>query len=181
MVTQCATSLVLFGTGDVLAQQAFEKKGSNHDVRYPFLSLDYRTTPFALCSGFALRGCRSTEVRLCCVYPASAVTPRLMRSPARRRHLWPSLDKMAATPQPPAVLLSYKGRCVQSQFPLFPGKFMSLSPLVLSQVYLDQFVFTPGLSVFSPTRCSTLTRASFSRRDRALLWRQHSSGGQERR
>ena len=35
MVTQCATSFVLFGTGDILAQQAFEKKGSNHDVRAP--------------------------------------------------------------------------------------------------------------------------------------------------
>ena len=35
MVTQCATSFVLFGTGDILAQQAFEKKGSNHDVRVP--------------------------------------------------------------------------------------------------------------------------------------------------
>lgn len=33
LVTQCATSFVLFGTGDVLAQQAFEKKGANHDVR----------------------------------------------------------------------------------------------------------------------------------------------------
>ncbi|RDX44059.1 hypothetical protein K466DRAFT_437780, partial [Polyporus arcularius HHB13444] len=31
LVTQCATSFVLFGTGDVLAQQAFEKKGANHD------------------------------------------------------------------------------------------------------------------------------------------------------
>ncbi|EJF61479.1 hypothetical protein BD309DRAFT_859104 [Dichomitus squalens] len=31
MVTQCATSFVLFATGDILAQQAFEKKGSNHD------------------------------------------------------------------------------------------------------------------------------------------------------
>ena len=35
MVTQCATSFVLFGTGDILAQQAFEKKGSNHDVSAP--------------------------------------------------------------------------------------------------------------------------------------------------
>ncbi|KAH9939086.1 uncharacterized protein BXZ73DRAFT_44278 [Epithele typhae] len=31
MITQCATSAVLFGTGDILAQQAFEKKGMNHD------------------------------------------------------------------------------------------------------------------------------------------------------
>ncbi|RPD60697.1 hypothetical protein L227DRAFT_525207 [Lentinus tigrinus ALCF2SS1-6] len=31
LVTQCATSVVLFGTGDILAQQAFEKKGANHD------------------------------------------------------------------------------------------------------------------------------------------------------
>nr|VWP00765.1 BHLH domain-containing protein [Ganoderma boninense] len=32
MVTQCATAFTLFGAGDILAQQAFEKKGSNHDV-----------------------------------------------------------------------------------------------------------------------------------------------------
>ncbi|EIW56266.1 uncharacterized protein TRAVEDRAFT_150763 [Trametes versicolor FP-101664 SS1] len=31
MVTQCVTSAVLFGAGDVLAQQAFEKKGRDHD------------------------------------------------------------------------------------------------------------------------------------------------------
>ena len=33
MVTQCITAAVLFGTGDVLAQQAVEGKGRNHDVR----------------------------------------------------------------------------------------------------------------------------------------------------
>ena len=33
MVTQCATAFTLFGAGDILAQQAFEKKGGNHDVR----------------------------------------------------------------------------------------------------------------------------------------------------
>ncbi|KAI0659438.1 hypothetical protein C8Q70DRAFT_1053806 [Cubamyces menziesii] len=31
MVTQCVTSAVLFGAGDVVAQQVFEKKGANHD------------------------------------------------------------------------------------------------------------------------------------------------------
>ncbi|KZT63812.1 hypothetical protein DAEQUDRAFT_679701 [Daedalea quercina L-15889] len=31
MLTQCASSAVMFGVGDVLAQQAFEKKGTNHD------------------------------------------------------------------------------------------------------------------------------------------------------
>ncbi|KAI1791454.1 hypothetical protein LXA43DRAFT_1011645 [Ganoderma leucocontextum] len=31
MVTQCATAFTLFGAGDILAQQAFEKKGGNHD------------------------------------------------------------------------------------------------------------------------------------------------------
>ncbi|KAH9931351.1 uncharacterized protein B0H18DRAFT_991349 [Fomitopsis serialis] len=31
MLTQCASSAVMFGIGDVLAQQAFEKKGTNHD------------------------------------------------------------------------------------------------------------------------------------------------------
>lgn len=31
MLTQCATSTVLFSAGDILAQQAFEKKGKDHD------------------------------------------------------------------------------------------------------------------------------------------------------
>ncbi|KAI0350479.1 hypothetical protein OH77DRAFT_1439833 [Trametes cingulata] len=31
MVTQCTTSAVLFGAGDVVAQQVFEKKGRDHD------------------------------------------------------------------------------------------------------------------------------------------------------
>ncbi|TFY53124.1 hypothetical protein EVJ58_g9623 [Rhodofomes roseus] len=31
MLTQCASSAVMFGIGDVLAQQAFEKKGTDHD------------------------------------------------------------------------------------------------------------------------------------------------------
>ncbi|KAI0759251.1 hypothetical protein BD413DRAFT_598556 [Trametes elegans] len=31
MATQCATSAVLFGAGDVVAQQVFEKKGKDHD------------------------------------------------------------------------------------------------------------------------------------------------------
>ena len=33
MLTQCASSAVMFGVGDILAQQAFEKKGTKHDVR----------------------------------------------------------------------------------------------------------------------------------------------------
>ena len=32
MMTQCITALVLFGAGDVIAQQAVEGKGRNHDV-----------------------------------------------------------------------------------------------------------------------------------------------------
>ena len=32
MMTQCITAAVLFGTGDILAQQAVEGKGRNHDV-----------------------------------------------------------------------------------------------------------------------------------------------------
>lgn len=35
MFTQCASSAVMFGVGDILAQQAFEKKGTKHDVRPP--------------------------------------------------------------------------------------------------------------------------------------------------
>ncbi|KAI8996219.1 hypothetical protein BD414DRAFT_512668 [Trametes punicea] len=31
MVTQCTTAAVLFGSGDILAQQVFEKKGKDHD------------------------------------------------------------------------------------------------------------------------------------------------------
>jgi hypothetical protein len=33
MVAQCATAAVLFGAGDVIAQQVIEKKGKEHDVR----------------------------------------------------------------------------------------------------------------------------------------------------
>jgi hypothetical protein len=32
MLTQCATAAVLFGAGDVIAQQAFEMKGASHEV-----------------------------------------------------------------------------------------------------------------------------------------------------
>lgn len=32
MVAQCGTAAFLFGAGDVLAQQAIEKKGRNHDI-----------------------------------------------------------------------------------------------------------------------------------------------------
>jgi hypothetical protein len=36
MIAQCGTSAVLFGTGDMIAQQAIEKKGlKNHDVSPP--------------------------------------------------------------------------------------------------------------------------------------------------
>lgn len=34
MLAQCTTAAVLFGTGDVIAQQAVEKRGRNHDVGY---------------------------------------------------------------------------------------------------------------------------------------------------
>jgi hypothetical protein len=41
MIAQCVTSAVLFGTGDVIAQQAIEKKGlKNHDVS-PLLPLSW--------------------------------------------------------------------------------------------------------------------------------------------
>lgn len=34
MATQCATATVLFGAGDIIAQQAIEKRGvKGHDVR----------------------------------------------------------------------------------------------------------------------------------------------------
>jgi protein Mpv17 len=33
LLAQCATTAVLSGTGDVLAQQAVERKGASHDVR----------------------------------------------------------------------------------------------------------------------------------------------------
>lgn len=32
MITQCITAAVLFGTGDILAQQAVEGNGKKHDV-----------------------------------------------------------------------------------------------------------------------------------------------------
>lgn len=34
-MTQCATAALLFGAGDVIAQQAVDRKGLDHDVR-PF-------------------------------------------------------------------------------------------------------------------------------------------------
>jgi hypothetical protein len=37
MVTQSVTAAVLFGAGDIVAQQAIEGKGKNHDVRSYFL------------------------------------------------------------------------------------------------------------------------------------------------
>jgi hypothetical protein len=37
MVAQCGTAAVLFGTGDLIAQQGIEKKGlKRHDVRFIF-------------------------------------------------------------------------------------------------------------------------------------------------
>jgi protein Mpv17 len=39
LLAQCATTAVLSGTGDVLAQQAVERKGAAHDVRAPFPAL----------------------------------------------------------------------------------------------------------------------------------------------
>lgn len=33
MATQCGASGFMFGVGDIIAQQAFEKKGKDHDVR----------------------------------------------------------------------------------------------------------------------------------------------------
>ena len=32
MSTQCVTAAVLFGAGDIIAQQAIEKRGAEHDV-----------------------------------------------------------------------------------------------------------------------------------------------------
>ncbi len=37
-MTQCVASFVLFAPGDALAQQAFEKKGANPNVRPRFLA-----------------------------------------------------------------------------------------------------------------------------------------------
>jgi protein Mpv17 len=34
MLAQCSTALVLFGAGDIIAQQAIEKQGRNHDVNF---------------------------------------------------------------------------------------------------------------------------------------------------
>lgn len=35
MLAQSATAAFLFGAGDIIAQQAIEHEGKNHDVRYP--------------------------------------------------------------------------------------------------------------------------------------------------
>ena len=37
MMTQCITAAILFGTGDVIAQQVVEGKGRKHDVCGVFL------------------------------------------------------------------------------------------------------------------------------------------------
>jgi hypothetical protein len=45
MVAQCGTAAVLFGTGDLIAQQAIEKKGlKGHDVR-SFSSVLFHSFP----------------------------------------------------------------------------------------------------------------------------------------
>lgn len=52
MLTQCASSAVMFGVGDILAQQAFEKKGTKHDVSpTPTVSHPSLPSPCALCAG----------------------------------------------------------------------------------------------------------------------------------
>jgi hypothetical protein len=38
MIAQCATSAVLFGAGDIIAQQAVERKQAQHDVRSMLVS-----------------------------------------------------------------------------------------------------------------------------------------------
>ena len=38
MITQCITAAVLFGAGDIVAQQAIEGKGKEHDVSCCFIS-----------------------------------------------------------------------------------------------------------------------------------------------
>ena len=37
MITQCITAAVLFGAGDIVAQQAIEGKGKEHDVSRCFI------------------------------------------------------------------------------------------------------------------------------------------------
>ena len=48
MIAQCGTAAVLFGSGDLIAQQAIEKKGlKGHDVRAllsPFLAILWRSS-----------------------------------------------------------------------------------------------------------------------------------------
>ncbi len=132
LVTQCATSVVLFGTGDVLAQQAFEKKGANHDVRPPsprvpplhFLTSDAVDAHSAFVFlRWYVRVLFLPTGHLYGHFLPIVATPRspacLPRIPASltahptRRHLWPHPHKMAAVPQPHAVRLPHKGRRVQ--------------------------------------------------------------------
>lgn len=40
MATQSVTAAVLFGAGDIVAQQAIEGKGKNHDVCTPFFEAE---------------------------------------------------------------------------------------------------------------------------------------------
>lgn len=47
MITQCVTAAVLFGAGDVIAQQAVEGRGKHHDVKhFPCSSGLWLTDPF---------------------------------------------------------------------------------------------------------------------------------------
>lgn len=40
MIAQSATAAFLFGAGDIIAQQAIERQGNKHDVRYTFCGSD---------------------------------------------------------------------------------------------------------------------------------------------
>jgi len=49
MVAQCRTAAVLFGLGDLIVQQMFEKKGlKGHDVHALFLPLSYHPLGYFL-------------------------------------------------------------------------------------------------------------------------------------
>jgi hypothetical protein len=74
MIAQCATSAVLFGAGDIIAQQAVERKQAQHDVRSMLVS---RSAPVDLSAQFA-RTARQTfyggEARSTCSSPPTLAT-----------------------------------------------------------------------------------------------------------
>ena len=182
MLTQCATSFVLFGTGDILAQQAFEKKGSNHDVRPTSSFLHLILIRHGAHSGFARRGCHSTEVRRShalphtphSAHPPSVVCPHVGAIFGPLLTKWLQLLNRLQFASPTKAVM-YK---VLPYILARPAHALMLRhptglprPVCLHSRWVD-YVFVPARAI-CPDACAR-------RRGRPLLWREHAVGGKER-